>query len=451
MAIVYGTNNTETLNAADGVTQTADTIYGYGGGDTILGLGGNDFIIGGAGGDAIDGGDDIDAAFYTDSNEGVTVSLLTGKGSGGTAQGDTLTNVENLYGSAYDDTLFGNNGSNSLSGMQGHDILKGFGGADSLSGGNGNDMLYGMDSDDTLYGGLGDDTLHGGTGADWMAGGSGNDTYYVDTYTEMFFDVVTESAGQGVDRVRTSVSYELPDGADIEILETTDADGTAMMWLLGNSSGNHIIGNDGTNVLSGNGGNDTLEGRGGDDVYFVEEDGVTIIESAGQGNDGVLTAMLSYTLPEGADIEMLDTYFTEAPVELTGNSSGNLITGNAGNNVLNGAGGDDELVGDLGQDTFVFNTALDEDFNVDVLSDFTAADDTIQLDDMIFGAFATGPLADDRFVVGTAAQDANDNIIYDIDSGALFYDSDGTGGAAAIQFATVSAGLALTHLDFLIV
>ena len=451
MAIVHGTSNWETLNAADGVTEIADTIYGYGGTDSIFGLGGNDLIIGGAGADAIDGGADIDAAFYTDSTEGVIVNLTTGKGKNGTAEGDTLTSIENLYGSSHDDTLSGNGGNNSLSGMNGNDILKGGGGSDTLSGGSGLDALFGMDGDDTLYGGLGDDTLNGGSGADWMAGGGGNDIYYVVIYTEMFLDVVSESAGQGIDTVRTSVSYELPEGADIEVLETTDEDGTTQLWLFGNSSGNHIIGNEGTNVLHGRGGADVLEGRGGDDGYWVEEPGVTIIEAAGQGIDAVITEMMSYTLPEGADIEYLGTYYTEAPVELTGNSSGNIITGNDGANVLNGGGGNDELIGELGEDSFLFNTELDVMFNVDTLSDFTAADDTILLENTIFGAFSAGPLAAERFVVGTAAQDASDNIIYDIATGALLYDSDGTGAAAPIQFAEVSPGTALTHLDFLVV
>jgi len=105
MAIVQGTNNSETLNKADGVTEFADTIYGQGGNDTIFGFGGNDLIIGGAGGDDIDGGEGTDTAFYTDSFEGVSVSLATGIGNNGTAEEDTLTSIENLYGSAYDDTL----------------------------------------------------------------------------------------------------------------------------------------------------------------------------------------------------------------------------------------------------------------------------------------------------------------------------------------------------------
>jgi Ca2+-binding RTX toxin-like protein len=450
MAIVYGTNNSETINASDGVTNNADTIYGYGGGDTILGLGGNDLIIGGAGGDAIDGGNGIDAAFYTDSGEGVSVSLTTGKGSGGSAQGDTLVNVESLYGSSYDDTLGGDGGNNALSGMQGDDDLKGFGGADTLSGGSGHDALFGMDGDDTLYGGAGDDTLNGGTGADFTAGGDGDDTYYVETYTALTLDVVSEYAGQGFDTVRTSVSYELPEGAEIEVLETTDDEGATTMWLFGNSGDNHIIGNNGTNVLHGRGGADVLEGRGGDDGYWVDEPGVTLIEVAGQGIDSVITEMMTYTLPEGADIENLGTYYTEAPVELTGNSSGNAIIGNDGDNVLNGGGGNDELTGELGQDSFLFDTALNAATNVDAVSDFVVADDTIVLENTIFGAFAAGDLAEERFVTG-APQQANDNIIYDPATGALYYDSDGNGAAAAIQFAQVGAGTALTHLDFLVV
>jgi serralysin len=65
--------------------------------------------------------------------------------------------------------------------------------------------------------------------------------------------------------------------------------------------------------------------------------------------------------------------------------------------------------------------------------------------------FANGGLAAERFVVGAAAQDASDNIIYNSATGAVLYDSDGNGAAAAIQFAEVDAGLALTHLDFLVV
>ena len=78
-------------------------------------------------------------------------------------------------------------------------------------------------------------------------------------------------------------------------------------------------------------------------------------------------------------------------------------------------------------------------------------DDTIRMENAIFTVFATGALAADRFVIGTAARDANDNLIYNSATGALLYDSDGTGAATAIQFATLAPGLALTSLDFVIV
>src|SRR5262245_66014411 len=110
MANVYGTDNPETLNASDGVTNGADTIFGYGGNDAIFGLGGNDEIKGGGGADAINGGSGTDTANYSDSAEGVTVSLVTGEASGGAAEGDDLNSIENLSGYAHEDFQIGNSG-----------------------------------------------------------------------------------------------------------------------------------------------------------------------------------------------------------------------------------------------------------------------------------------------------------------------------------------------------
>ena len=64
-----------------------------------------------------------DTASYAASTSGVTVSLMTGSGSGGDAQGDTLTNIENLTGSNFDDTLEGNAGNNKLVGGLGTDTV----------------------------------------------------------------------------------------------------------------------------------------------------------------------------------------------------------------------------------------------------------------------------------------------------------------------------------------
>ena len=155
---IEGTNNSDLINGMDGVTNGADWIYGYGGDDVIYGMDGNDMIWGGAGADVIRAGNGVDWIRYDDSSEAVQVSLATGQGFGGTAQGDTVLNVENVFGSAYNDTLIGDDGDNTLRGDAGNDTLKGGGG------------------DDVLLGDSGNDTLRGGAGADVLNGGSGTDT-----------------------------------------------------------------------------------------------------------------------------------------------------------------------------------------------------------------------------------------------------------------------------------
>jgi Ca2+-binding RTX toxin-like protein len=226
--------------------------------------------------------------------------------------------------------------------------------------------------------------------------------------------------------------------------------------LIGDNGANVIFGGYGADVLFGLGGDDILDGhRGvdtmfggaGSDTYLVYDTADVVVESGGQGSDRVITTV-SYFLPSGADVEYLVAASGFDPINLTGNGSGNEIIGNFGDNLINGGGGRDYLTGGFGQDRFRFDAPLDARFNIDVITDFNVADDTILLQDTTFSAFAVGPVEDGRFVVGTAALDANDNLIYDPSTGALYYDSDGNGGTAAIQFATLSRGLALTHLDF---
>jgi Ca2+-binding RTX toxin-like protein len=354
MAIVHGTNLGDTIDLYSGASNSADTIFGIGGDDWIFAGGGDDIIKGGGGADDINGGMGIDTVGYTISDEGVFVSLMSHSGSGGEAEGDTLVNVENVAGSRFGDHLRGDNGANELRGMDGDDMLKGYGGDDRLFGGDDHDTLYGMD---------GADLLDGGFGADTMGGGTGDDTYFVDSVG----DVVREFGGHGFDTVRTSMSWALTEGADVELLMTV--------------------------------------------------------------NEHRTTAL-----------------------DLMGNSSGNVIRGNQGANVIGGGAGNDELIGLGGRDTFLFNTPLDADTNVDVIVDFAVGYDTILLDPETFW----GPTDDSGprvqyvldLVIGTAAQDAHDHLIYDSSTGALFWDSDGVGGAAAIQFAELSPGLPLTSSDF---
>jgi Ca2+-binding RTX toxin-like protein len=112
-------------------------------------VGGADYLYGGTG---------IDTALYADSPEGVWVDLQSGYGHFGTAQGDKLFSIENVHGSAYQDTLIGNAGANAFYGLDGSDVLEGWGGADYLDGGYGNDSLNGGSGADVLNGRPGADT-----------------------------------------------------------------------------------------------------------------------------------------------------------------------------------------------------------------------------------------------------------------------------------------------------
>ena len=157
---IYGSHRSNVLfgDAGD------DRLAGRGGDDVLMGGDGDDRLVGGSGADYLDGGAGIDTAAYGGSGEGVSVSLTTGTGLGGHAQGDVLVNIENVVGSAWDD------------------ILEGDDSANRLAGGAGADRLFGMAGDDRLVGGDGDDWLSGGAGSDRLLGGSGADTFFFDEF-----------------------------------------------------------------------------------------------------------------------------------------------------------------------------------------------------------------------------------------------------------------------------
>ena len=100
---------------------------------------------------------------------------------------------------------------------------------------------------------------------------------------------------------------------------------------------------------------------------------------------------------------------------------------------------------------FIFNTTPGAG-NVDIITDFNVADDTMHIDNAWFlGVGGNGTLSSRAFVFGTEAADSYDRIIYDDATGALYFDADGNAAGAKVQFAVLDAHLALTNRDFLIV
>ncbi|MDQ2067250.1 M10 family metallopeptidase C-terminal domain-containing protein [Xinfangfangia sp. CPCC 101601] len=316
---------------------------------------------------------------------------------------------------------------------------------------------------DTLYGGAGNDALGGGTGIDVMYGGLGNDIFYIDVIE----DQAIELPGQGSsDNIYTILgTYSLMELPNIEFL--TGISPTLGHTLIGNNINNIIAGNHRADQIYGGLGNDTLYGLDGndhlygdagidymfgglgDDTFYIDSHLETIVELAGEGTDTVVSSAPAFSLNWFANLEHLTGALNTGQL-LVGNAVGNRITGGAGNDVLMGSFGKDTLIGGAGADQFEFNTALGIN-NVDTIVDFSPADDTIAIDNVIFLALTkTGPLAANQFVTGTAATAATHRIIHDANTGQIFYDRDGTGAAAKVLFATVTPGLALTAADFLV-
>ena len=165
-----GRNGNDTLNGLAG----DDTLYGGPGADTLNGGADDDHLQGGPGADTLNGGPGGDYASYLDSPRGVVVRLHDANAVRlGDAQGDTLTDIEHLIGSQFNDTLAGDGEDNIMEGRDGDDVL--YGGP-----AGGDDRMYGGNGDDRVFGGRGDDTLAGGEGNDVLKGGPGEDVLVVD-------------------------------------------------------------------------------------------------------------------------------------------------------------------------------------------------------------------------------------------------------------------------------
>ena len=281
----------------------------------------------------------------------------------------------------------------------------------------GDDRLIGTAAPDILEGYAGNDVLNGGAGADTLIGGAGDDIYRVDDAG----DVVTELAGEGVDRVIATVSYALG-----ENLENLTLSGTAAIAGSGNALDNVLVGNaasntldgragddrltggdaddvllggEGNDVLNGAAGADAMLGGAGDDIYRVDNTGDAVTELAGEGVDRVV-ATVHYLLTD--NIENL-TLSGSDDLAGSGNVLDNRLTGNAGINLLSGGAGDDRLNGAGGLDF------LEGGEGADVLADTSgvgyfnggAGDDVLRGD----GAadFHLGGAGNDNLNSGTGA------------------------------------------------
>ncbi len=323
---VTGGSGNDHLNTSSG----NDTIDGGAGDDVISAGTGNNILMGGSGDDgfyiaggtnSIDGGPGADIVLFDDVSGGVTVNLAVtaAQAVGGGLGTVTLSNVENVWGTSYDDTLTGDANGNVLRGGAGNDTLYGDAGNDELDGGtgddqlrggDGNDTLYGSDGNDTVIGNDGDDVLFGGAGNDLLYGGAGNDTLNGDAGTDLAV-YSSDTAG-----VTANLATGTATGAGIgnDALSSIEGivGGSGNDTLTGDSGANDLRGEDGNDYLDGGAGDDSLYGGAGDDTLIGGDGSDTLAgatgnnnEQGGNGNDYLYDSGSGSTLDGGAGWDRL--------------------------------------------------------------------------------------------------------------------------------------------------
>ncbi|HLF95662.1 MAG TPA: DUF4347 domain-containing protein [Methylococcaceae bacterium] len=460
-------------------------MSGNSGDNLLTGGGGADTLEGGLGDDTLSGGVGVDTADYARSASGVTVSLAISRpqdtGGAGT---DSLHGIENLRGSAFDDTLAGNAANNRLEGGGGVDTVsyafakkavnvslhlqgnaQNTGGAgvdvllefENLVGSAFGDVLTGDGGDNALFAGDGNDLLVGGSGGgdDFYNGGAGSDTVKYSSATA----AVTVSLEQGV-----AQGAEI--GQDTLVAVEHIVGGAGNDWLAGDDGKNILDGWLGDDTLQGGGGNDLLKGGAGKDTADYG-DSVNPDQNATAGvTVSLATSRAQQTGLAGTDTLRSIENLSGSSLDdlLTGSRQANRLDGQDGNDTLAGGLGQDTLAGGLGADTFLFNTTAGK-YQADRILDFNPLEqDHIVLDDAFFKALGTGnanPVAfdenDPRFHVfeGTLpsrnSYEADDRILYVHDTtqeiGSLYYDADGSGRAAPQLIAILDGAPELTAQD----
>ncbi|WP_374563902.1 calcium-binding protein [Ideonella sp.] len=476
--------------------------------------GGDDKLVGGAGNDV-----------YELTTAGVTVSELVGGGTQDTVKqwfssgGNLANEVENLVllgtaktgkGNALANQLIGNDSDNTLTGLADNDTLFGGGGNDKLIGGAGDDLYVfgtgdtitelanegvdtvqseisaslaalstqverleltgssaidatGNDLDNELVGNDANNRLNGGAGVDRLEGGAGNDTYVVDSLS----DVIVEGYGQGADSVESTISFSLDSLNEVEnlVLKDLAVEGTGNdlnNQITGNGQANTLRGGAGDDTLDGGAGVDVLDGGAGNDTYIIGAAGlqqqarprIPVFEyedfafnpwRAGDGlwthrrvaipvdraqvspdgqlaaqdtinelaDGGIDTVKASVTINAlGDNIENL-VLTGAGKLNGTGNTLNNLITGTTGDNILSGLGGNDtldgnggtdQLKGGAGDDTYVLHSTNDV---VTEVSD--AGTDTVEANFTISTNLAS--YVENLTLTGVANIDGNGNAL----------------------------------------
>ncbi|MDA8134101.1 MAG: tandem-95 repeat protein [Desulfobacteraceae bacterium] len=371
--------------------------------DILLGSDRSEGFFGTLGNDTIDGGGGLDWLSYgwMDGDGGfigVNIDLASGSAIGRNSNGvaiftDTLTNLEEVEGSMFSDTIRGNAGNNRLAGLEGDDHIFGGEGYDTLVGDQGNDRIEGAvfnsripqntasyvddpggisayihyDPSDSnpfagsyVNDGWGDtDTL---INIARIKGSNYDDTFFIDiddpgnmdgTFWRIWGqggnDTITGTAGERVDAMYLddpgSVNIDLSTGIAYDGWGGTDTLTNIRMVSGSHHGDDQLYGSSGDNGFYGSFGNDYIFGGDGDDwvVYGWLDgtgnfDGISVFldDAAVYGYDSDGNQMFSDNV---SDVE--EVWGTKFDDTFLGNELANWFAGEAGDDTLTGNGGDD--------------------------------------------------------------------------------------------------------------
>jgi serralysin len=382
------------------------------GNDTAYGGNGAEIFSGGEGEDLLDGGGGDDTVDYSDATSGASVDLsrTTSQFIGGGQGFDTLIDIENVTGSAKNDTIIGSTGNNTLRGGGGDDILDGGLGDDRLEGGGGTntvrysgfsaakvdlsitaaqntigfgsdtlveianleggfgtDTFTGNDADNRLAGNGGNDTLQGGKGNEMLDGGAGQDTavfsgakadYTITQNGDTF--TITDSQGaqrDGTDTLKDvrlvkfsdqTIALANSNPSNVFLSSSFVSEGLTVGATVATLSGSDADGDALTFGLSSN----------PDGLFGLDSTGTKIVlvkafdyESATQHTISV-TARDAYggTFTKAFTINLFNVVET-TPLIRYGTAKADQLSGESGNDRLFGLGGNDTLFGAIGADT----------------------------------------------------------------------------------------------------
>ncbi|MBF2717579.1 calcium-binding protein [Agrobacterium vitis] len=380
----------DTFSSVENLTGSsyADTLTGNDSNNVLNGGDGNDTLAGGKGADTLNGGNGSDTANYADSFAAIQINLVTGTHTGGDAADDTLSSIEGVIGSQYNDR-FTSASTGTLSGGGGNDtyvvsqiatttvLVEDAGaGTDTVEttltsytlkanfenlthtdstnflgyGNSADNVIVSQGGVDKLYGYAGNDTIRGGSGGDTIDGGDGSDTAsYSDSTAAVTINLSTKtiSGGYATGDVFTSIE---------------NVEGSAYAdTLTGDIGANVLSGGAGDDILIGGAGADTLNGGAGQDkiTYEASSAAVKVDLSTGTATGGDAQGDKLSSIERVIGSSFNDTLIGSSAAEmLTGGAGDDILIGGGGNDVLNGGEGADVLDGGVGNyDTLNYSAA----------------------------------------------------------------------------------------------